>query len=449
MTLVNGAFAGVSLGDLIEGSMLKKHLENSRSTLKRSAFFVILNTFMNMSQILPRPNRPTLSLPAVAWMSALLALPLLLNAETVTLTPSADTSLFQFSAGNNLGKSWLCAGTINQANGKSRALVRFDLSSIPANATITAAEVAFKVVQAPTGPAASTFNLHRMLVPWVEGGKGTPALRNLGSAAAAGEPTWNLRASPSTPWSAAGAAAPTDYAAAASGSGLMTATGTTLTIASAAGLVADLQSWVAAPESNQGWILVSQAEATRRSARRFGSRETAGKTPTLVVTYSLPAANPPQITESPKSQTVVAGSTTTFTVVATGTAPLTYQWSRNGTPIAGANAESLVLQNVQSAAEGDYTVSVSNATSSITSSPARLALAIGVVLSQPTVVNGSLGFTFLPQALRSYTVEATDSLSAPTVWQTLMSVPATSTPATVTVADPSTRPGRFYRVRTP
>src|SRR5207245_585351 len=49
---------------------------------------------------------------------------------------------------------------------------------------------------------------------------------------------------------------------------------------------------------------------------------------------------PPPITPQPASQTVNAGQTATFSVTATGTAPLSYQWSKNGTAISGATSAS-------------------------------------------------------------------------------------------------------------
>src|SRR5207244_4148451 len=48
----------------------------------------------------------------------------------------------------------------------------------------------------------------------------------------------------------------------------------------------------------------------------------------------------PAITTQPASQMVVAGQTATFTVAATGTAPLSYQWQSNGTAIGAATADS-------------------------------------------------------------------------------------------------------------
>ena len=52
------------------------------------------------------------------------------------------------------------------------------------------------------------------------------------------------------------------------------------------------------------------------------------------------APTPPTITTQPVAQTVALGSTATFSVVATGTAPLTYQWQKNAANISGATAAS-------------------------------------------------------------------------------------------------------------
>ena len=51
------------------------------------------------------------------------------------------------------------------------------------------------------------------------------------------------------------------------------------------------------------------------------------------------AAVAPTITTQPVNQTVTAGQTATFTVVAGGTAPLSYQWQKNGVNIAGSDGE--------------------------------------------------------------------------------------------------------------
>jgi hypothetical protein len=81
---------------------------------------------------------------------------------------------------------------------------------------------------------------------------------------------------------------------------------------------------------------------------------------------------PPAITTQPKSQTVTAGSSVTFSVVATGTPTLAYQWTFDGTPVSGATASSLTLGNVQAPAAGNYSVTVTNAGGDITSKAAVL-----------------------------------------------------------------------------
>src|SRR5256886_3632548 len=81
----------------------------------------------------------------------------------------------------------------------------------------------------------------------------------------------------------------------------------------------------------------------------------------------------PAITTQPASQMVTADQTATFTVTATGTAPLSYQWQRNGTAIGGATAASYTTPATTAADNGDqFTVVASNAAGSMTSNAAAL-----------------------------------------------------------------------------
>ena len=59
-------------------------------------------------------------------------------------------------------------------------------------------------------------------------------------------------------------------------------------------------------------------------------------------------------------QTVDAGTTVVLAVVASGTEPLSYQWAFDGALLEGATSSQLVLEAVQPAQAGTYTVSVSN-----------------------------------------------------------------------------------------
>ena len=78
------------------------------------------------------------------------------------------------------------------------------------------------------------------------------------------------------------------------------------------------------------------------------------------------------ILSQPTSQTVLAGKTISFSVVATGAEPLAYQWSTDGSAIDGAAASALELADVSADDAGDYVVTVSNAAGSVESDTARL-----------------------------------------------------------------------------
>src|SRR5205823_6853699 len=81
----------------------------------------------------------------------------------------------------------------------------------------------------------------------------------------------------------------------------------------------------------------------------------------------------PTITTQPASQRVSAGQRATFTVTASGTAPLSYQWQKNGTVIGGATAASYTTPATTAADNGNqFTVVVSNAAGSVTSTAASL-----------------------------------------------------------------------------
>jgi hypothetical protein len=84
---------------------------------------------------------------------------------------------------------------------------------------------------------------------------------------------------------------------------------------------------------------------------------------------------PPSITTEPVSQTVDVGQTATFTVVATGPAPLTYQWQKNTANIPGATSTNYTTPATTAADSGEqFRVIVSNTAGSVTSTAASLAV---------------------------------------------------------------------------
>ncbi len=113
----------------------------------------------------------------------------------------------------------------------------------------------------------------------------------------------------------------------------------------------------------------------------------AGQGPQETITFTITggAAVAPTISTQPQSQTVLAGTSVTFTVAANGSPPLTYQWRRNGTAIAGATAATFTLPSAQVADAGAYTVVVTNAASSVTSAAANLVVNAGGGVGSPAI----------------------------------------------------------------
>jgi hypothetical protein len=92
----------------------------------------------------------------------------------------------------------------------------------------------------------------------------------------------------------------------------------------------------------------------------------------LVITVNPPAVAP-SISMQPANQTVTAGQTATFSVTAAGTAPLSYQWRKNGANISGASSSSYTTPATTTADSGStFSVVVSNSAGSVTSNNATL-----------------------------------------------------------------------------
>jgi hypothetical protein len=90
----------------------------------------------------------------------------------------------------------------------------------------------------------------------------------------------------------------------------------------------------------------------------------------------------PTITSQPAARTVTAFQTATFTVAASGGAPLFYQWRLDHALLSGATNSTLILSNVQASQAGDYSVDVFNAFGSVSSDRAVLTALIPAYITQ-------------------------------------------------------------------
>jgi len=110
-----------------------------------------------------------------------------------------------------------------------------------------------------------------------------------------------------------------------------------------------------------------------------------GYSSTATVNGNGPVA--PYITTQPANQTVTAGQTATFGVAATGTAPLTYRWQKNGADITGATSSSYSTPVTTAADDGEmFRVMVSNTAGNATSNSAMLTVNAGTANSSVDVI---------------------------------------------------------------
>jgi hypothetical protein len=112
---------------------------------------------------------------------------------------------------------------------------------------------------------------------------------------------------------------------------------------------------------------------------------------------------PPVITQAPQAPSLAyLGSSATFSVWADGPGTLTYQWTSNNVPLAGQTATNFTLTALTAAADGTYSVVVSNQYGAVTSSAVLVvAPTLPPAVLAPTAETRWLGspFSFAPASL--------------------------------------------------
>lgn len=169
----------------------------------------------------------------------------------------------------------------------------------------------------------------------------------------------------------------------------------------------------------------------------------------------------PSITTQPANQSVSPGGTATFSVVASGSPTLFYQWRKNGTAIPGATNATFSIASAQTGDAGSYDVQVANCAGTITSTAATLTVAAAVSVSinpstaQTLLLNGTMNFTATVTGTSNtavtWSVTGGSGLSNITSTSVTYTAPASATTVTLTatsVADATKSASVTINVRT-
>jgi len=212
------------------------------------------------------------------------------HAATVTLQPSADTTIYQgvdpvslesFEDNSCGGGPDAFAGVTNDAFVR-RALLLFDVAgSIPTGALIQSVTLSIDVNRSGDNQNA-TMTLHRLQRSWGEGTNDCSPIRGGGQGidATVGDATWLDAMFQQAPWASPGA----DFGAASASAAIGTRGVYTWDSATNPAMVADVQSWLDLPASNFGWVIVGD-EARTSTTRRFNTREGTSP-PTLTIDFT-------------------------------------------------------------------------------------------------------------------------------------------------------------------
>ncbi len=185
--------------------------------------------------------------------------------------------------------------------------------------------------------------------------------------------------------------------------------------------------------TSASYTLASPAMADSGSSFVCSVSTAAGAQNTLAATLTVnPAPIAPNITTPPVSQTITAGGTAVFSVVAGGDAPLSYQWLRNLVAIPGATSPSYTTSPMTTADSGSsYICTVTNAVGSVTSAAATLTVNTAPVA--PSITTPPVSQTITAGGTAVFSVVAGGNAPLSYQWlRNLVAIPGATSPSYTT-----------------
>ncbi len=239
----------------------------------------------------------------------------------------------------------------------------------------------------------------------------------------------------------------------------------TVTLEGANGTVNGLASWIGCYIDTNHYVPPAPAILSSYILWEYGNYNLDGSAPVSMGLTTLTNTDPrllaaqnasvwlngwtpqlaPNILTNPASQSVNAGGSAMFTVVATGVSAPQYQWLHYGTnaPFASATNATLVIPSAQLADAGNYSVIVSNAAGSVTSATVTLTVnpPSAPSISSFSVSSGQVNLLVNGDPGLSYGVQTSTNLLD---WETVFTTNTTVMPFLWTDSN-ITDPMRFYR----
>ncbi len=207
--------------------------------------------------------------------------------QNVSVLPAIkDNSMFNESGGKSLGDGKIFAGTTCNGNIR-RALIQFDVSAIPSDATVTNVELKLGAEKSRNG-GDGVIDIYAVDQSWGEGPSSASGGGGDGATAIAPDATWTDAMLGTAFWTTPGG----DF-----NSSLLLSTRVTteefqtISFPTSGNFENQVEAWASDPSSNHG-ILIIGVEDANCSAYRFGSREQ-GTAPELVVTWENQGCQPP------------------------------------------------------------------------------------------------------------------------------------------------------------